>query len=149
MTTSSHRFRAFGTAGAVPAAPAAAPAAVPAARPGEAEVPHEPAGDVRSDVYLQVQASPEFQEIRRRYRDFVFPMSALFLAWYLAYVLASTMARGLMGHRIVGEFNVAFAFGLAQFASTFAVTWLYARHAGRKRDRAALDLRWDTQERFR
>ncbi|MCF2526402.1 DUF485 domain-containing protein [Yinghuangia soli] len=118
---------------------------VPVARAGR----HARPPDARGDVYLQVQASPEFQEIRRRYRDFVFPMSALFLAWYLAYVLASTMARDLMAQRIVGEVNVALAFGLAQFASTFLFTWLYARNAGRKRDRAALDLRWDTQERFR
>ncbi|MDI2128682.1 DUF485 domain-containing protein [Yinghuangia seranimata] len=118
---------------------------MPVARSGRHARPEDP----RGDVYLQVQASPEFQEIRRRYRDFAFPMSALFLAWYLAYVLASTMARDLMARRIVGEFNVALAFGLAQFASTFVFTWLYARHAVRKRDRAALDLRWVTQERFR
>lgn len=136
MTTSSHRRRAYAHADLGP---------VPVAGAGR----HRAGPDPRGDVYLAVQASPEFQEIRRRYRDFVFPMSALFLAWYLAYVLASTMARDLMARRIAGEFNVALAFGLAQFASTFVITWMYARHAVRKRDRAALDLRWDTQERFR
>lgn len=103
----------------------------------------------RGDVYLRVQASPEFQEIRRRYRDFVFPMTALFLVWYFAYVLASTLARDLMARPVVGEVNVALAFGLGQFASTFLIAWLYARHAVRKRDRAALALRWETQERLR
>ena len=122
-------------------------AGAPVPAPGERGVPTPPAG--QGEVYLQVQASPEFQEIRRRYRDFVFPMSVAFLAWYLAYVSASVFARDLMGRRVVGVFNVAFAFGLAQFASTFLITWLYARNAGRKRDRAALNLRWDTQERFR
>ncbi|NUU25481.1 MAG: DUF485 domain-containing protein [Streptomycetaceae bacterium] len=136
MTTSSYRDPEYGRT------PERGP--VPAARSGR----HARRADPR-DVYLQVQASPEFQEIRRRYRDFVFPMSALFLAWYLAYVLASTMARDLMARRIAGEFNVALAFGLGQFATTFAFTWLYARNAVRKRDRAALNLRWDTQERFR
>lgn len=113
---------------------------------GQADGPRE---EPRGDVYLRVQASPEFQEIRRRYRDFVFPMTALFLVWYFAYVLASTLARDLMARPVVGEINVALAFGLAQFASTFLITWLYARHAVRKRDRAALALRWETQERLR
>ncbi|WP_331717323.1 DUF485 domain-containing protein [Yinghuangia sp. ASG 101] len=115
------------------------------AAPTDAAHPEEP----RGDVYLRVQASPEFQEIRRRYRDFVFPMTVLFLVWYFAYVLASTLARDLMARPVVGEINVALAFGLAQFASTFLITWLYARHAVRKRDRAALALRWETQERLR
>lgn len=142
MTTSSYRDPEYGRA----ERPGGDRGPVPVARPGRRGAAHP---DPRADVYLQVQASPEFQEIRRRYRDFVFPMSALFLAWYLAYVLASTMARDLMGRRIVGEFNVALAFGLGQFLSTFVFTWLYARNAVRKRDRAALNLRWTTQERFR
>jgi len=109
----------------------------------------EPAPDPRAEIYLRVQSSPEFQEIRRRYRDFVFPVSLAFLAWYLLYVLASTFARDFMAQRLVGVFNVALAFGLLQFVSTFLITWLYARNAHAKRDRAALNLRWETQEMFR
>jgi uncharacterized membrane protein (DUF485 family) len=109
----------------------------------------DPEPDSRAEIYLRVQASPEFQEIRRRYRDFVFPMSLAFLAWYLLYVFASTFARDFMAQRIVGVFNIALAFGLLQFVSTFTITWLYAKHARTRRDRAALNLRWDTQEMFR
>ncbi|MGC0420343.1 DUF485 domain-containing protein [Embleya sp. AB8] len=109
----------------------------------------DPEPDSRADIYLRVQASPEFQEIRRGYRDFVFPTSLAFLAWYLLYVFASTFAREFMAQRIIGTFNVALAFGLLQFASTFLITWAYARNARTKRDRAALDLRWETQEMFR
>jgi uncharacterized membrane protein (DUF485 family) len=50
---------------------------------------------------------------------------------------------------VAGEIYVAMVAGLAQFASTFLLTWAYARHARLRRDRAALDLRWDTQERIR
>ncbi|WP_344422072.1 DUF485 domain-containing protein, partial [Amycolatopsis minnesotensis] len=35
----------------------------------------------------EVQASPEFVELRRRLRVFVFPMTVVFVVWYLAYVL--------------------------------------------------------------
>lgn len=96
----------------------------------------------RSAVYLEVQRSEVFQEVRERYRRFTFPVVAGFLAWYLLYLVAATTAPGLMAHQVVGELNVAMVAGLAQFASTFLLTWAYARHARLRRDRAALDLRW-------
>lgn len=96
----------------------------------------------RSAVYLEVQGSAAFQEVRDRYRTFTFPAVAAFLAWYLLYVVAATTAPGLMGHQVVGDLNVAMIAGLAQFATTFGLTWAYARHARLRRDRAALDLRW-------
>ena len=100
-------------------------------------------------VYREVREGAAFREVRRRYRRFAFPASAACLAWYFAYVVAAVTAPGLMGRRVAGPVNVAMAAGLAQFATTFVVTWAYARHAGRWRDRAALDVRWETQERTR
>lgn len=51
--------------------------------------------------------------------------------------------------RLAGPVNVAWLLGLLQFASTFVLTWLYARNARTERDRAALELRWDTQDQLR
>lgn len=96
----------------------------------------------RAAVYVEVQHSAAFREVRDRYRGFVFPVAAGFVAWYLLYVVAATTAPGLMGRRVAGEVNVAMVAGLAQFATTFLLTWAYARHARLRRDRAALDLRW-------
>ncbi|OON75185.1 DUF485 domain-containing protein [Streptomyces tsukubensis] len=98
------------------------------------------------DIYVEVRRSAAFQEVRRRYRRFVVPVSVAFFAWYVAYVVAATTAHGLMSRPVVGAVNVAMLAGLGQFASTFLVTWAYARHARLHRDRAALELRWDTQE---
>ena len=99
-----------------------------------------------AEIYLQVQRSEAFQEVRGRYRRFVVPASLAFLVWYLAYLVAATTAPGLMARPVAGAVNVAMVAGLAQFATTFLLTWAYARHARLRRDRAALDLRWDTQE---
>jgi uncharacterized membrane protein (DUF485 family) len=96
----------------------------------------------RAALYMEVQASPEFGEVRDRYRRFVFPATAAFIVWYLLYVVAATTAPGLMARQLSGPLNVALAAGLAQFATTFLLTWAYARHARLRRDRAALDLRW-------
>ncbi|MFJ5772635.1 DUF485 domain-containing protein [Streptomyces sp. NPDC093094] len=115
--------------------------AVPPAR-----VEHRDEALATADVYLAVQRSAAFQEVRGRYRGFVVPAVAAFLVWYLGYVVAATTVPGLMGRPVVGAVNVAMLAGLGQFLTTFALTWAYARHARLRRDRAALELRWDTQE---
>ncbi|MEU9187647.1 DUF485 domain-containing protein [Streptomyces sp. NPDC048484] len=99
-----------------------------------------------SDVYLEVQRSVAFQEVRSRYRRFVIPSVAVFLTWYLGYVVMATTAPAFMARPVAGAVNVAMVAGLGQFLTTFLFTWAYARHARLRRDRAALDLRWDTQE---
>ncbi|WP_371668710.1 DUF485 domain-containing protein [Streptomyces sp. NBC_00289] len=121
-------------------AAAGASAAVPASRAGGAR---EAAA---ADVYLEVQRSVAFQEVRSRYRRFVVPAVAGFLVWYLAYVVTATTAPGLMARPVAGAVNVAMLAGLGQFLSTFLLTWAYARHARLRRDRAALEVRWETQE---
>ncbi|EKX62640.1 hypothetical protein STRIP9103_07354 [Streptomyces ipomoeae 91-03] len=99
-----------------------------------------------ADVYVDVQRSAAFQEVRRRYRRFVVPGVAVFFSWYVAYVVTATAAPGVMARPVAGAVNVAMLAGLGQFLTTFLFTWAYARHARLRRDRAALDLRWDTQE---
>ncbi|SDK32223.1 DUF485 domain-containing protein [Streptomyces indicus] len=118
----------------------------PASAPGP---PAPRAAEQRADaagIYLEVQQSAAFQEVRSRYRRFVFPATVAFFTWYVAYVVAATMAPDLMAQPVAGAVNVAMVAGLGQFLTTFALTWAYARHARLRRDRAALDLRWDTQE---
>jgi uncharacterized membrane protein (DUF485 family) len=99
-----------------------------------------------ADVYLEVQRSAAFQEVRGRYRRFVIPSVAVFFTWYVGYVVTATTAPGFMARPVAGAVNVAMVAGLGQFLTTFLFTWAYARHARLRRDRAALDLRWDTQE---
>ena len=111
-----------------------------------AAVPRQHQPPSAAEIYLEVQRSPAFQEVRGRYRRFVFPAALAFLLWYLDYVVAATAAPGLMARPVAGAVNVAMVAGLGQFATTFLLTWAYARHARLRRDRAALELRWDTQE---
>ncbi|MEG3631555.1 DUF485 domain-containing protein [Streptomyces poriticola] len=122
------------------AAAVAPETAVPSAR----REPAAPGGT--ADVYLEVQRSAAFQEVRSRYRRFALPAAAAFFTWYLAYVITATTAPDLMARPVAGAVNVAMVTGLGQFLTTFLLTWAYARHARLRRDRAALDLRWDTQE---
>jgi uncharacterized membrane protein (DUF485 family) len=92
-------------------------------------------------IYEQVQASPEFADLRSRLRRFVFPMSVLFLAWYLLYVVLASYAPGFMAIKVFGNINVGLIIGLLQFVSTFAITTIYVRYANKHLDPAAEKLR--------
>ncbi|MFD9738866.1 DUF485 domain-containing protein [Umezawaea sp. NPDC059074] len=90
-------------------------------------------GDGNPD-FVAIQGSEEFRALRRRALVFVFPMTALFLAWYLTYVIASAYAHDFMSTRVVGVVNVGILLGLAQFVTTVALTLSYARYARRRLD---------------
>lgn len=91
--------------------------------------------------YERVQSSQEFQQLRRRFRNFVFPMTAFFLAWYLLYVLLAAYAHDFMSIRVAGNITVGLLFGLGQFVSTFAITMIYASWANKRQDAVAERLR--------
>jgi uncharacterized membrane protein (DUF485 family) len=93
------------------------------------------------EEYEQAQASPEFTELRRRFRAFAFPMTVAFLVWYLLFVLLSTYANDFMSTRVLGNINVGLIFGLLQFVSTFVITHLYVAHANKKTDPIADEMR--------
>jgi uncharacterized membrane protein (DUF485 family) len=105
-------------------------------RPGSNLGPDQPT----ADAYTRMEADPRFVELRRRFRNFAFPWTVAFLAWYLLYVLMSAYARGFMDTKVVGNLNVAFFFGILQFISTFAIAILYARYANRRLDPLAEEL---------
>ena len=102
--------------------------------------PTDRGGKVTS-TYAEVQQSAEFADLRRRFRRFVFPMTALFLAWYFLYVLLSSFAVDFMSTKVFGEINVGLIFGLLQFVSTFAITHLYVVHATKNTDPIADEMR--------
>jgi uncharacterized membrane protein (DUF485 family) len=93
------------------------------------------------EQYLALQASPEFQELRNRLRRFVFPMSALFLIWYFAYVLLGAFAHDFMAIKVWGNINVGLLIGLGQFVSTFVITGIYVWWANRELDPRAEAVR--------
>jgi uncharacterized membrane protein (DUF485 family) len=99
-----------------------------------------PVRDV-DDRLIAVQSSSDFVELKKRFRAFVFPMTLVFLGWYLLYVIASGWARDFMGHKLLGNINVGYIFGLLQFVSTFLIAWLYERHMDNKVDPLAARVR--------
>ncbi len=101
--------------------------------PPDAAERHDP-------VYDELHASAEFNELKRRYRRFVFPATVAFLAWYLLYVVLSNWGGGFMGTKLVGNINVALVFGLLQFLTTFLIAWVYSRYSTNRLDPLARAL---------
>jgi uncharacterized membrane protein (DUF485 family) len=105
-----------------------------------------PRGVATSGVrFTEIQASPEFQELRSRLRRFVFPMSALFLIWYAAYVLLGAFAHEFMATKVWGNINIGLLIGLGQFVSTFVITGIYVRFANRELDPRAEAIRSEVE----
>ncbi len=94
----------------------------------------------RAARYIEVQQSSEFGQLRGRFRRFVFPWTAAFLAWYFFYVLLAAFAPDFMSIKLWGNINVGLILGLGQFVSTFAITMLYVRWADRNFDTEAARL---------
>ena len=105
------------------------------------ELPHGVAPAPGGDQFVAIQASPEFADLRRRLRRFVFPMTALFLAWYTTYVLLGAFAHDFMSMKVFGNINVGLLIGLGQFVTTFIITGLYVRFANRELDPRAAAIR--------
>jgi uncharacterized membrane protein (DUF485 family) len=93
------------------------------------------------EEYLEAQRSPEFAELRRRFRRFAFPMTVAFLVWYLLYVVLSVYALDFMATQVFGNVSIGLIFGLLQFVSTFVITHVYVSHANRRTDPIADEMR--------
>ncbi|HEX2132057.1 MAG TPA: DUF485 domain-containing protein [Actinophytocola sp.] len=91
--------------------------------------------------FAALRAQPEFVALRRRFTRFVFPAAALFLCWYLTYVLLAAYAPDLMAVAVFGSVNIGMLLGLSQFASTVVIMVLYSRFARRRLDPQIAALR--------
>lgn len=102
-----------------------------------------PDGDVAGGltIYEQVQASEEFQDLRSRFRRFVFSATAFFVLWYALYVALAAFAPEFMSIKVAGNINIGLIFGLLQFVTTFAITILYVRWANKEFDPRADAIR--------
>lgn len=97
-------------------------------------------------AYQRIHATDDFAELKRSYFGFVVPLTIAFMVWYLLFVLASNYAPGLMGHKLIGNINVALVFGLLQFVTTFGIAFWYARFAAVHMDPIADRLRDEYEE---
>ena len=100
-------------------------------------------GRITPEAYSRMDADPRFVELRRRFRNFVFPMTVAFLAWYLLYVVLSAFGRGFMDTKVVGHRWSARSFEVRDFLARNRVPyrWYAATDPEGERLLAAAQLR--------
>ncbi len=95
--------------------------------------------------YVDVENSPPFRELKRRHRSFVWPLTGVFVIWYLSYVLLSSFAADFMATRVFGAITIGLLLGLGQFVTTFAITMWYVWYANHKLDPVSSEIRADLE----
>lgn len=100
------------------------------------------------EVWAEVQASDEFQALKKKFRNFAFPVTLAFLAWYFTYILLTVYAREWVSTEVFPHINIAIILGVLQFVTTFAIAFLYERHSSKHLDAASDALRDKINERL-
>ena len=104
-----------------------------------------PTDNAHDDPYLVVEQSPKFRDLRSRYRRFIFPMGALFMAWYLLLIYCAGWQREWMATPVYGAITIGYIFALLQFVSTFGIAILYTRYADKNIDPEATELKAEVE----
>lgn len=93
------------------------------------------------EEFLAAQASPEFQELKKKQRGFAFPVTIASLLWFAAYVLLALFAPDIFSGQVWGNINVGIILGLLQFVTTFLITYLYVKFADKELEPRTAALR--------
>lgn len=91
--------------------------------------------------YREVEQSEDFIQLRKKFRNFAFPMTAAFLIWYFTYVLLSVYAVDFMSTKVFGNITTGLLISFGQFLTTFIITAVYIRHANKNLDPLASKMK--------
>jgi uncharacterized membrane protein (DUF485 family) len=100
-----------------------------------------PASEDDEPDFAAIARNAEFSAVKRRLLRFTLPLTALFLMWYLGYVLLAAYAHDFMSQRVSGNVTVGLILGLSQFATTVVIMLCYTRYAKRRIDPTISELR--------
>lgn len=97
--------------------------------------------------FIAVDNSSDFQRLRRSHRSIVFPLTVIFLVWYLVYVLLGAYAHDFMAKPVLGLTNMGIVLGLGQFLTTFIITGIYVALSRKKIEPQAEAIRNELEAR--
>ncbi|MGL5734898.1 MAG: DUF485 domain-containing protein, partial [Beijerinckiaceae bacterium] len=94
-----------------------------------------------AEEFIAAQQSAEFQELRKKRRQFTFPVTIAALLWFLLYILLAMFAPDLYANKVWGNINLGIVIGLLQFLTTFLITYVYVKFADRELEPRTEDIR--------
>ena len=96
---------------------------------------------MRDIDWQAVEQSPEFNELVRRRRRFVYPATAFFLAWYLGFIALCGYAPDFMAESVHEGLTVGYVLALTQFVMVFTLGIMYLRRSEKVYDPLAERVR--------
>jgi uncharacterized membrane protein (DUF485 family) len=87
--------------------------------------------DSTHTVWSRIGQSPQYQELIRAKRAFIFPTSLFFIAYYFALPVLVGWWPELMKKPVLGPVNIAYLFALSQFFMAWIIAFIYVRKAGK------------------
>ena len=77
-----------------------------------------------------IEQEPEFQELVRRRRAFVYPATAFFLIYYMAFIILTAVAADFMSERVYEGLTVGYTLALTQFVMVLVLgLWYLSKSA--------------------
>ena len=94
-------------------------------------------------AFVAVAETPEYRQLRSRFRNFAFPMISAAIVAYMTFVLLSIFAVDFMSITIPGlqALNLGLVIGLVQFAIVWIWTALYVSYSNKKLDPISTKIR--------
>lgn len=93
-------------------------------------------GEVSSAKFAQIAGTQEFRALRRAKLTFIWPVTLLFIVFYLLLPLLAGYAKPLMSKYVVGFMTFGYAYGIVYYVIAWGLAFLYVIVA-RRFDRAA------------
>ena len=81
--------------------------------------------------WLAVERSSEFQELVHERRNWLKPMTIVFLVGAIGYLLLAAFVPGVMGWQVADGLPFAWIAAVSQVLLTWVLTWAYLRKADR------------------
>jgi len=76
-----------------------------------------------------IKRSPEFQDLVKQKKAFVFPATIFFLVYYMAFILLCAYAADFMGERVYEGLTVGYTLALTQFLMVLVLGLLYLKRS--------------------
>ena len=103
-----------------------------APRPGDSS--EAGASELKGYDWEALEHTPEFQELIRKKKVFVFPATIFFLSYYMAFILLAGYAKGFMASSVYEGLTVGYVLALTQFLMVLVLGLMYLKRSNDEYD---------------
>lgn len=90
--------------------------------------------------FEEIESSEEFQQLKRSKQKFIWPITLIFIIYYLILPLMAGYAKPLMTSFVFGNITFGYLYGISFYIVAWGLAFLYVYQA-RKFDKKAAEIR--------